>query len=110
MACCALIVLGGIPGIRSGALSPTPSRQILWRRMAIPPTASMIRHHLLRSSPSSHAVVPSTSFPLSGLFVIVMSSPALRPAFTTPSRQPAGAGFGAFNVVSWLCWLRPARP
>jgi MFS family permease len=97
-----LIILGGIPGILlGGRFADYFNDKIRGARMAIPAYCIMIGTTLFAVSYIHMPVAAVYVFQLLGLFVIVMSIPALRAGLT--DALPAnlrGAGFGAFNVVS----------
>jgi MFS family permease len=98
----ALIVLGGVPGILlGGRLADYFNDKVRGARMAIPAYCIMIGTTLFAISYIHMPVGAVFVAQLLGLFVIVMSIPALRAGLT--DALPAnlrGAGFGAFNVVS----------
>jgi MFS family permease len=97
-----LIVLGGIPGILlGGRFADYFNDKVRGARMAIPAYCIMIGTTLFAISYIHMPVAAVYVIELVGLFVIVMSIPALRAGLT--DALPAnlrGAGFGAFNVVS----------
>lgn len=97
-----LIVLGGIPGILlGGRFADTFNDRIRGARMAIPAYCIMIGTTFFAISFIHMPVVAVYIFQLIGLFIIVMSIPALRAGLTdTLPANLRGAGFGAFNVVS----------
>jgi MFS family permease len=98
----ALIVLGGIPGILlGGKVADYFNDKVRGARMAIPAYCIMAGTTLFAISYIHMPVGAVFITQLAGLFVIVMSIPALRAGLS--DALPAnlrGAGFGAFNVVS----------
>ncbi|MBV9664509.1 MAG: MFS transporter [Actinobacteria bacterium] len=97
-----LIVIGGIPGILlGGRFADYFNDKIRGARMALPAYCIMIGTTLFAISFIHMPTAAVYVFQLLGLFIIVMSIPALRAGLT--DALPAnlrGAGFGAFNVVS----------
>lgn len=100
-----LIIGGGVPGILlGGRLADRYANRIKGARVAIPAYCILVGTTFFTLS-----YIPGISFAgafaleLVGIFVLVMSIPALRAGLT--DALPAnlrGAGFGAFNIVTVL--------